>query len=295
MENLEFYNRNSLIAFPFKENSSRLSTNGVMAIPNSTLVDFVLVVPESKASNTIYLNRLSLFGQLLTLEFTDDAGKSVTLIAINISIHVPYTGYYLNGIGEYTSAQGKIVLGNLTDIVAFPNGVYEFDQTATTLEITCLRPDIRGLNGLILVNGDVESDAIYGDIQFVAGSNFKLEEPVPGTIRLSAISGEGLVVVDPCADAIALPPPIRTINGISPDVNGNFGIQGSACMTFTGSTGLLSITDNCSQACCSCTELEWITDRLTLLVSQNADLQNQFSQMTNQITDFQTNVLANTN
>lgn len=292
--NLEFLNKNSLINYPIREDANRTSINGDFELPNSLVVDFVLVIPENLSARILFIKRFSLLGTLISFEIDDDVGNIAAMIVVDVTTHRSFTGYDIVGIGQYLSARGRIVLGDLSETIAKPNGAFEFAIASSQFEITTLRPDIRGINGLILVNGGVESTPIYGDIQLVAGANFQITEPSAGVIRLNAISGEGLTTVDPCATAFTPPPPIRTINGVGPNGSGDFGIEGSACMEITAAGALLTLEDKCSAACCGCLELEWLTERLEILIQQNSDL-NQFAVgLETYMQEFQANVLATT-
>jgi hypothetical protein len=293
-DNLEFLNRNSLVNYPLREDATRTDKTGAFTLPNSVIVDFVLVVPENKASASVYLRKLTYLGNLLSLELADDADNAVTVIVVDITTHTKYQGYDVIGIGQYLSSSGRIILGDLAPLSIISNGQYEFAFATTAFEPTTFRPDIRGINGLILVNNNVAASPIYGDVQFVAGTNIKLEEVTPGVIRINAISGEGLVPTDPCATAFPLPPAIRTINGFGPDGNGNFAVQGSACMVVSGQAGILSITDVCSSSCCGCAELEWVTERMEILLQQNVEINGYVNELQSSLTNFQNNVLATT-
>lgn len=294
-DNLEFLNRNSLINYPLREDATRVDQTGAFTLPNSVIVDFVLVVPENKASAAVYLRKLTYLGNLLSLELADDSGNAVTVIVVDITTHTKYQGYDVIGIGQYLSSSGRIILGDLSPLTSMSNGQYTFAFIATAFEPTTFRPDIRGVNGLILVNNNVASNPIYGDVQFVAGTNVELVETSPGVIQINAISGEGLNTVDPCATAFPLPPPIRTINGFGPDNNGNFSIIGSACMTVGGASGTLTLADTCSSSCCGCAELEWITQRMEVLMQQNVELNEYINNLQASFNNFQNNVLATTN
>jgi len=107
------------------------------------------------------------------------------------------------------------------------------------------------------------------------GRNIRLTYEGDDTIRIDAIDGVNLIDPTICADALPVPGPIRTINGIPPDVNGNFVLDPSDCLTIDPGTAMLTLKDTCSKSCCGCNELEQLMTGLSSVESQIAALKSQ--------------------
>lgn len=271
--NQEWLNENSQRAFPLTLDATRQDVTSVFTLPNSFILDLYFPVSLSLAIEPakFFLRRVSLFssGYSLVLGYDADSGPiDVASVLIPKASHTPYRIYAIAGIGDFSDSVGQIVIGAIDEIDQQPAGDYEFDLAGGRLELDPIRPQLRGVSSLAVVNGNVRSDLLYGDVEFVAGNNCRLtvilETGQPPAIQFSFIEGEGSLESCVCED-VSLGPPIRRINDIPADAGGRFYLQAGECLTLQAITHGLKLVDTCSKPCCTDVELQTFVDDLKLL------------------------------
>ena len=295
--NLEWLNQNSVRGYPFKEDASRTDLTAALTIPNAVVVDFIMVVPDLEAS-TYYLRSLMYSGSTLTFEIAQ-SGDVVASVTVTTSAHTTNTAYTVRGQGSYYGAVGKLVVGDLTGLAdLIPPGVYVFDAAATVFEARCVRPDIRALNSLVVVDADLnESPPITGRVRLIAGNNIRLTyvaatEDAISRIRIDAINNPDYDEECDCEDTTVAKIPITTINGEA-SLLGEFDIEsGSPCLSITTESGRIVLTDTCSKPCCGCSEQELITERMALYDATLTKLESMLQQVAGRQQDFFDNVIA---
>lgn len=310
--NTGWLNTNANRAFPFKEDTSRTNDIGV-TVPNSMLVDLIFTVPGTAAVR-YYVKTIMLSSTHLTIVFADEDDVTVSSVVIDASVHSENDAYTLNGVGTFEDGKGRIAVGRLDDLYRMlPEGIHEFSLAQTELEARTVRPDIRGVRGVNVVNRDGEvSDRISGIVRLLAGQNIRLvyipptiedlPDPITGVdvptittpagVRIDAIDGIDFNEECECEATLPLSEPIRTINGVTPDSGGNITIESpEGCFEINAENGKLTFNDTCSKPCCGCTELEFITDRLKLADSTASILQSRLDELDTRELEFFQNVL----
>lgn len=261
--NLEWLNHNSQRAYPLSLDATRTDTTGAFVLPNSLIVD--LQLPISLALNVnsakFYIKSVSNFevGVSVVVGYDSDSGAvDVASALIPRTGHTAYKAYALGGIGDFADSNGFIVIGPLDELDEQLGGTWEFDLDGGRLELDVIRPQLRGVASITVVNGTSVSARIYNDVELAAGTNARLpvtiaegEDPV---IRIDFIEGAGSVEPCLCEDT-DLSPPIRRINGIAPTAAGDFTVAAGNCLTITSVANGIKLIDNCSAPCCDCTEL----------------------------------------
>ena len=313
--NQEWLNQNANRAYPFREDTSRRDTSGGAIVPDQLIVDLVFVVPEVPTNPDYYLRQLLFASPSLVLIFADTDGNTVSSVTVDVTTHTPNTTYDMVGQGAFQDARGRIAIGDLADVEdALGPGAYSFTSSATLLEARTVRPDLRGVRQIQVVDGAGNlSEPIQDIVQMLAGTNIRLTyvpatylvvpDPetgvpinvldTPAGIRIDAISGENLNEDCPCEDAFPLPDPIRTLMGISPDENGNIDIvAGTPCLSINTSPGLLEIQDDCTEDCCGCTELEALLAGIAALEGTVNSLERRQIALDDSYALFQTNVIG---
>ena len=256
--NMEWLNQNSLRSYPFREDTLLQDVSGLITLPNSLVVDFVMVAP---ADTDLELRLKSvLYGtDLLSLSFVDAAGAMVTSVAVSLDSHSENDGYALSGQGDYEDAVGRITFGDLSELSdVMPEGSYSFADGTALLEATVVRPDIRGVRALKILHADgTQSDPIYGRVKLVPGLNVRLTTETGGNgIRIDALSTDLEEDCD-CDSEFLNPKPITSIAGVLPDTSGNIEIlPGGENTEIIGGQGTLTIKDTATEPCCGCEELE---------------------------------------
>jgi hypothetical protein len=272
--NLEWLNENSQRSYPLTEEATKTDITQEFELPDDFLLAlyFPVHAGEDVQPGNFFLYKLAIFGTGFNIVIGYDNGTSTPVTVASAIIaratHTEYLSYALPGQGDFDDSVGRLVIGRLNSIDALAPGQYEFAYEDGQLEIDAIRPMIRGVQGLVLLNGTDRSDRLYGDIELQAGNNIKLtpvlvtgENPV---VRIDAIDGEGLS--DDCVcDDESEAPAIRTINGIPPTAAGDFTLQGDTCIEIQAITNGVKLVDKCSEPCCDCEDLQALTQELITL------------------------------
>lgn len=288
----EWLNQNSYRNYPIREDVVPVPVGFPnITLPNYVLVDLVLTT-AGDAGIALKLHKIAVAGNLVTCVFTDSEDAVVTTLAVDTDAHVPYASYQLVGQGDFEDARGIAVLGDLSRLTTdMPPGSYTF--TDVWLEPCTVRPDIRGVRSLRIGFGDTLSGYIRGHVKLIEGSNIRLTyvASVNG-IRIDAINGAGFNQTCDCEDAYQEPDCIRYINGIKTE---NVEITGDGkCVEVIKDGNKLIIHDMCSQPCCGCPELEFITNRLILQESVLKTVEQYVEQIRSQLTNTVDAMLAST-
>lgn len=295
MTNQEWLNQNALRNYPFKEDMVLNPTvGGLLAteirIPNSLIVDFVITIPGS-ATNRIYLSTLTLVGNLLTFVFSDESDVQVAIVTIDLDTHVTNQAYTIAGSGTYDDTIGRLVIGDLSRLdVDLAEGQYTFTLTTAEFEPCTIRPALRGVQSLVIESDGITSAKLYGHLKFLAGSNVRLTYlPAYNTIRVDAISGEGLNQKCPCESTMAETNIVRTVNGIAIE---DVVIEGDGqCVDVKVSGNKVVISDTCSTPCCGCPELEFLTESMKVLEATLSNLEAYSAKLAERINTFVTNYI----
>jgi hypothetical protein len=294
--NLEFLNHNSQRSYPLATWGNKVDTSGAIRIPDALILalDFPIHSGITVDPSRFFIRQLAIYPTGINVSIGYDnltaAGIQVASVNVANSSHTEYRSYAVPGSDAFDDSVGRIVFGDLSAIADFPIGVFNFLPSATPIEVSAIRPMIRGVSSVTVVSGGSRSVPLYGDIEFRAGANFRItvnqaDTPTP-EIVFSAISGEGLNDVCGCDDDTSNSTPIRFINGIPPLPNGNYRILGDDCLRVKPITNGLQLEDVCSKPCCGCNELEALinevkrfSDGATTLQTFAATLSAEVTQM----------------
>ena len=296
--NIEWLNENSQRAYPLSSEATRQDITDSFTIPNDFIVDFIWPIQASTLIDPakFHISKLVVFGAGVSITLAYD-GTVIGTVAVAVDGFTRNSEYLIQGRDDYEDTIGRIVIGSLDTIVKSA-GSYNFALADARFETTTIRPNLRGISSVRLLNGAELSEPIYGDIILQAGTNFKIERiPAivvgqPDRIQFSAISGEGTIATCSCSEN-ATGPEIRTINGVGPDLSNNVQILGDDCIEITGSgTGKLQIADKCSKPCCGCAELNVVTTTQDSVLRQVNALENLASRLESAMDALQTNLLS---
>lgn len=303
MTQVEWLNGNSLRAYPFSENSTRIpndpSGGGLLgpeyAIPNYAVVDVVASLPYMDPSPSLFVSSLSLAGGILTIVLSAhrvvDGGGSDSIVA-SVSVSTSSSSFRyaeFSGTGDYEGARGAVVFGDLARMDgSFPDGIYLFDRSQTTLEARCVRPSARCVSGIRVSSegGAYSTRTLFGDVSLIAGSNIRLSYvPESNAIRIDADSNEGYNDRCSCDGSDSA---VRTINGISvSDVT----IEGGDCISVETSNGRITISDTCSKPCCGCEELNFLNSKANELSTASTRLLSLAGALSERLSDFKESYL----
>jgi hypothetical protein len=291
---LEWLDLNSQRAYPLADDATKLDQSGAFALPDSFLVNLSLSTPWTLAvdGGRFYIQTVAVFpiGYSITIGY-DDGTNQVAVATANIAktAHVENKAYALSGLGSFGDCTGKVAIGVLDEIDRQPSGRWTFHPSGGKLDADCIRPTLRGVSSITVVNGADASAPIFGDAALVAGTNFRVSAS-GSDIRLDAIDGAGLTAA--CGGGSGSGVPIKTINGIGPDASKNFTLVPTTCISITPMASGLSLSNTCSQPCCGCPELEALTAEIAHINDEVATLQAFQSGLTAQVDAMSATVLS---
>jgi len=282
--NLEWLNHNSQRRYPLAGDADAVDATGSFRLPDDFLVGLYLPIHAglNVSSAGFFLKSVSVApgGYGIIVGYQPAVGDAVNVATALIPAQgfVRNSVFPLGGVGDFSDTAGKVVIGRLENINDQPPGFWSFGLENTRIDPDGVRPFLRGLSSLTCVNGDQRSVPLYGDVELVAGANMQLvpivqvgQNPV---IRVNAISGEGTVQACVCEGDVALPDPIRTIQGVAPTTAGAFNLVGSSCVEVQTIPNGIRLVDKCAQPCCGAPELERITADMERLGREKAAVEN---------------------
>ena len=295
----EWLNVNAGRAFPLAENSSRRDLTGTVRLPDSLIVAAQINMTASYAPGTFFISDLISTADVVTLivSFLDVSGvaRSIATVGMVVSAHTENDSYAFVGSGADASILGSLTIGDLTETLRTVPGKISFPPSATPFEVSALFVSAPALEAIEVYSGTTPVGRFGKILKLQAGENVRLSyvDGNPDVIRIDAISGANLTAPANCANAIPVPPCIRTINGVPADGNGNFNLDGGSCLDVTTSAGSITLTDLCSQSCCGCTELETLLAGLQSIETQITQLRSQFNDTVAQQTTMLANLASN--
>ena len=298
--NLQWLNHNSQRSYPLTETATKTDLTGTIRLPDSFIVGLYLPISATVvvAPTSFFISGilLSPAGFNIYISCLDATGATVEVAAANIprSGHTRNKAYAIGGVDAFSDTVGQIVLGTLDEVDRLPSGYYTFDPAGGLLEFDAIRPNLRGVSSLQVVNNTDISDLIYGDVVLVAGANIRIDVSTLATgvteITFKAISGENLNEDCSCntpTDA----PCIKCINGVCTS-DGNFTFAYDECVDIEPANNGLVFSDTCAAPCCGCAELDAITNQINRFGDGVATLQNFVTRLGAEVTQMSLVVLG---
>lgn len=294
---VDWLNENRNRRYPFFDGATLRDQTGTLTLPNELIVDFNFPVHALTYNlSGFYLKEITVFGGGLVLSI----GYGADVIAsrsITAAEHTENKQYHIEGRGAFADSVGRIAIGKLDEIWKY-GGTFRFDATATPLLPTTLRPSLRGVISLRIVNSSNEiSGLLQDDIELVAGENIGLTMVDAGgglkRLRISAQPNEDFLEDCECPDQTQREP-IYTINGVGPDSGGNLQLEGLGCVVVnnTAVANGIRLEDSCAEPCCGCAELDVIRTELDKWVTQTNTQLNYAQRLMSAVEQLRTSILA---
>jgi hypothetical protein len=293
-------NHNSQRSYPLAEDATGTDLTGSFVLPDDFLLElyFPIHAGLDVDADLFFLSSVSVFanGYNVSIGYNDGTASPPVVASTIISkaTHVPNTTYALPGVYPFDDSVGKLVVGQLASIDLQPAGQFFFDYAGGKLDSDCVRPMIRGIQSIRVLNNGELSAPLTGHVVLAAGGNIKLSvsQPAgqPAEIRFDAVDGAGLTEVCDCESPVG--GPILTINGLGPDPTGNFTLVGNQCLEIQPIANGLQLNDTCSSPCCGCTELEQLTKEIEVIGSGEATIDNFVNQLALQMNTFSQVILG---
>ena len=179
--NLQWLSLNSQRKYPLADDATGVDTTGSFTLPDDFLLE--LDLPVSAGMNVdpsrFLLSSVGSFGAGYSLVIGYSGASSSTIVPVASAL-VPRQGftrnsvYTLGGISPFQDTVGKLTIGTLDSLDLQPGGLFGFNLAGARLDPDAVRPILRGVTALYLVNGSSVSAPIYGDVQLIAGTNIQL-------------------------------------------------------------------------------------------------------------------------
>ena len=270
--NREVLNQREHQAFPLSHTAGETDESGSFRLPRNVLLEMALPIDFSEGIDPtrFFLHHLTVFSTGVSFEIGYDDGFEIIPVAtasIDSGAHTSYTAYPIIGRGAFGGTIGSITVGEIADNDDLPPGRYTFDLENGALAVEAIRPQIRFVRSVVVVQGAETSPAISGALQFIGGQNAVISVQGEGDgreIRFDAISNAGLEEECICEDQQERPC-ISTINGVRPDANRNINILGKDCVSISPVEHGLMLTDTCAEPCCGPEELLALVEELQKL------------------------------
>ena len=201
----------------------------------------------------------------------------------------------LTGMNDFDDTVGYIAINARSSIFSLTPGYYTFTYDATAIEPDCIRPMLRGVSSIRIQTSGSYSERLYGDIVLVAGNNINLEilskSDTGGTIRISAVNNPNYETSCEGTDDSEREY-IRTINGVSPNANGDINITGINCMSISSGNNSIILKDTCAEPCCGCAELNELESQINRLVDGSATLETFLMQLIGSVNNIEAQLLG---
>lgn len=300
LRNLEWLDHNTERNYPLTLDATAKDLTDSFELPEDFIVSLYLSVHAGLNVDPakFFIKTVGVYSSGFSVVVGYDADSGAVPVAsalIARASHSVYTPYRLGGLGDFVDTTGTIVIGKLDNIDEQPAGQFEFDLAGGRLEVDAVRPLIRGISSLQVQNGSDLSDRIYGHVVLRAGNNFRITPVIEAgqdpEIVFDAIEGDGLNEECVCpGDEASVP--IRYINQIPPDADGNFTLVGNDCIDISPLSTGVRLSDECSDPCCGCEELQVITQELETFGRQATTLENFLVDLESRVTQMDQVVLG---
>lgn len=300
----EFANRAADSRYPLIPAATALDTTSQFTIPNDFLAGLYLSIPADtgfdagsfRVSKVIYARaRCSVFisanvgstvyllGQFDVLEQL--ATSQLAANGYAFSLFTPADGF-----GD---VRGRLMVGGIDSLKLQPQGVYEFTQAAAGISTDCIRPMLRRVSAIEVVNSSGQTYRLTGTVRLRAGDNASLTiETVDGlpVVVFDAVDGSQLNDQLQCDTASGTI--VRRINGLPGNNQGEVTLLGSNCLTVQPQQTGLQLLNACSEPCASCSEAEALKSLVDPFVTQVPTLVSLANRIDMAVTQFQLNALA---
>jgi hypothetical protein len=293
--NLDFGPHNAVRKYPLASHATETDVSGSFTLPRSLLTSLYLPVPGSLDIDPTRFFLRSVTVDTRAVHITigyayENQAVVVARLAVNRGGHQEFQTYNLLGDSQagYAHMRGRLQVGKFDDLAAIGYGHFVFDRTGGALDPDCVRPQLGGVTALYVTNGQDTVGPLFGAIKLVAGRNYAMATTILGDpetappiyqVQLSALEGTDLSEACDCTEDVALGPPIRRINQVGPNAQGEFYLLGGLCLEIEPAANGLTLRNPCSQPCCGRQELESLARQLEHFADQGATLRNAVSRL----------------
>lgn len=297
--NTDWLNENILRNYPLVDQASRVAASGSQ-LPNGLLADLSLPVPVGTvAPDQVFIQQVTGFTSGLVISLAQLSAPNVVIASatVFVSSHQRFDSYALTGQGPLLGVVGRLTVGSPQAVRQAAASVYDYtsDPEASRLVVSTIRPLLRGLTGIQIEDSSGATSGVLSDVVTIApGSNVQLE-----VIGTSLVINSQLTVTEAeteddcgCDEDEVEGPFIKTINGIEPDPQGNFTLTGTDCLELEAIANGIRISDQCTEPCCGCEQLDVLYQAVQAVENESTRLQETGEQLRGRLDNLQS-VLSN--
>ena len=304
-EAIEWCDQNMHNQYPLADSATGVSTSGVI-LPQSFLVDMQLVVPTiattSNVRDNFFISSIERVGDSFQIYLGYRTGADASYVVCGKSGLIPSTIRNTTDLDERTVAiypildasyaqsvlsplldlEGQFIVGSCVDMLNM--GSLTFGYNATKLLGLRVYIVANGINSITVVDSDGVQHTLTRDFVLQPGDGIDVSvdpdyvDPVSLRImpkvtfvrtRTAAEEESGFNSISDVLSALSLSDavPVRSINLISPDADGNITIEGLDCVGMKSLEHGISITNTCSKPCCDASSISDVSANLEQLMA----------------------------
>lgn len=286
---VDWLNQNSQRNYPLADGATRVDTSGSYTVPSDFLLDFVFPVQNTAFVDPgkFHLHTIQAYAGGVSVAFGYD-GEVAAAVSIPRT-HEYGQSYYVNGTADFADSTGVVAIG---DVSALAAGRFTFDLSGGALIPAVIRPSLRGVSAVRVIQGAEESGLYTGDIELAAGRNiqFFVSETESGyRLRIDALPDSQLGSGCECDTLAPKGEPIYTLNGVLPIANNIDLVAGNDCIEIIphAGAGYIEIINRCAESCCGCDELDVIVTDMRQMANQVNTLSNFAARLESAIANLQ--------
>lgn len=286
---VDWLNQNSQRNYPLADDATRTDTSNSFTLTSDLLLDFVFPVQNTSAVDPgkFHVHTVQAYAGGVSIAFGYDGE-----VAASVSIprtHEYGQSYYVNGTADFADSTGVVAIGNISELAA---GRFSFDLAGGAITPASIRPSLRGVSAVRVIQGAEESGLYTGDIELTAGRNvqFFVSETEDGyRLRIDALPDSQLGSGCECSTLAPKGDPIHTINGVLPIANNIDLVAGNDCLEIIPhpGRGYIELVNRCAESCCGCDELEVVVNDLRQMTNQINTLSNFASRLESSVLNLQ--------
>lgn len=270
-----------------------------ITIPSSFLVDLKLMIQtmdnpgDSSYRFNMFISEIIVYPDYVHVRISCPVDGVVTTVAesdpipvrLNVGSSIEDRTIRIRPTTTFP-VNGTLVVGTCSDIAKYP-GAWDISEEQGSIFPANITIIPEGLTGLV-----VDGTVVSGDVILEAGDNIDISyDENTNTIKVSVIVSPNEAFDD--SDLLALitekyGPPVLSVNGVSPDVNGNITLTNEDCLEVRTipEAHTITISNPCGNTCASETfmsdtygRISDLNKNMTVLTSFYNSASNTLAQM----------------
>lgn len=311
---LEWVNQNMHRNYPVVDGCVMRSSDGLY-VPTSFLADASIAVPAvaSDMTSRFFISRIYRVAGGFKVDISFDgsngdifkvaesavipaavsAGDSVAAKTVALSASTSTIPDAFRGLRALT---GCLIIGSCADMGSCSE--YQLDVATGLLMPVCIHiMSEPGIRSLTVIGASGTKTVLTDDFDLVAGDGIDFSVNTSGgstelvICRAASIAEQNAryTSLDALVAAVytALGTPVRTVNGVEPDENGNVSVTGLDCTEVSVAGNGITISNPCAKPCCSETTAEDIDTALDSMEESRKRLTEYYETLSGAVNSLQ--------